>query len=101
MVIICNCSCMITITWLCFYEYLQYLSSEGWDDYISEFWNVNDFAHVMTYGVLYFWLRITRPDDSITTFYQFENKVKPWDDGYSRMYAIKCILTTTNITLCA
>ena len=58
-------------------------------------------AHVITYGFGYFWLRITRPDDAIVNFYKFENVVSPWEDGYNGRYFVKCILTTTNITLCA
>lgn len=92
---------MLTIMWLCFYEYLQYLAADSFADYIEDFWNKNDMAHVITYGVLYFWLRITRPDDAIINFYEFEKTVRPWEDGYTQRYAVKCVLTTTNITLCA
>jgi hypothetical protein len=92
---------MLTIIWLCVYEYLQYLDSDSFSDYIEDFWNKNDMAHVITYGCGYFWLRISRPDDAIVNFYDFEKKVSPWEEGYNRRYLIKCILTTTNITLCA
>ena len=77
------------------------MDADSFSDYIEDFWNKNDLAHVITYGVLYFWLRITRPDDSIINFYEFEKTVNPWDDGYVRLYAMKCVLTMTNITLCA
>lgn len=73
-VIVCNVSCMITIVWLFVYEFMQY-NLTTFDDYIEDKWNKFDVAHIAMYGCCYFWLRMTRPEDSIINFFQFEDKI--------------------------
>jgi len=97
-VIICNCSCMFTIVFLFTYEFMQYYRTT-FDDYIEDMWNKADAAHISMYGCCYFWLRISRPEGSIPDFFQFEAETPPWNDNYAKEYAIKAVLTFTNIIL--
>ena len=89
---------MITIVCLLVYEFMQY-NLTTFDDYIEDKWNKFDVAHIAMYGCCYFWLRMTRPEDSIINFFQFEDKIAIQDDNYARAYAIKMILVLTNILL--
>lgn len=51
------------------------------------------------YMLCYFWLRMSRPEGSILSFFSFEEKIPPWHQHYTREYAIKFILTMTNVVL--
>ena len=67
-VIICYCSCFVTISFFFTYEFMQYYKTT-FDDYIEDLWNKADVAHISMYGCCYFWLRISRPEGAIPDFF--------------------------------